>query len=178
MVDAELTGILSDDRFDDLTSWSTDELRSRRTVCERHEAAVSYARRVLQGRLDIVRAELERRELAGSEDASELLGRLPAVLAGDHVATDPAQVRATSVDLPPSAEALVAAIDEDLGETTLGGLPSRDTDEVAQLLAHLERHEVELSRIRRVLFDRIDGLRDELAARYKDGRADVADLLR
>ncbi|MEX1178684.1 MAG: hypothetical protein WEB09_09510 [Nitriliruptor sp.] len=161
----------------ELVSWSNDELRARRSACEAHEAAVSYARRVLQGRLDIVRAELERRLDAGDDDAEALLSRLPALLAGDHVATAPTRARVSSVTLPPEADALIARIDADLGEATLSGLADRSEDELTDLIAALERHEAELSSARRELFGSIDALRDELAARYKDGRTNVADLL-
>jgi hypothetical protein len=82
------------------------------------------------------------------------------------------------VTVPDAADALVASIDRDLGEATLHGLAQRDEGDIAELVGRLEAHEADLSRVRRVLFDRIDAMRAELAARYKDGRAAVADLLR
>jgi hypothetical protein len=175
--DAEQATVLDEAEREALSSWSTTEVRDRRAACEGQEAAVSYARRVLQGRLDIVRAEVERRHEAGAEGAGALLGTLPRVLAGDHVATDPARARVSSVTVPPAADELVARIDADLGELTLSRLSERSEDELASVIAALERHEKELSAARRRLFDSIDALRDELAARYKDGRASVTDLL-
>lgn len=177
-MDEQLERYVSEGVPDDLTSWSNERLREVRATDEAAEAAVSYARRVLQGRLDIVRAELERRQDEGSGRAADLLERLPALLAGDHVPTDPARARATTVEVPEQAEAIVARIDADLGEAVLSGLSDRDDGQVAALLDTLEEHERQLSRVRRALFDRIDAMRDELAARYKDGRASVADLLR
>ncbi len=176
MSDADAT-VLDAQELAALPSWPTDQLRTRRAACEAQEAAVSYARRVLQGRLDIVRAELERRDEAGEPAAGELLAGLPALLAGDHVATDPARARVSSVTVPAAADELVARIDADLGETVLSGLAERGEAELAELIATLERHEGELSSSRRALFDSIDALRGELAQRYKDGRANVADLL-
>jgi hypothetical protein len=169
--------VLGEDELADLASWSNDDLRTRRAACEAHEAAVSYARRVLQGRLDIVRAELERRHEAGDPGAGELLAALPGLLAGGHVATEPARARVSSVTVPPEADALVASIDEDLGEATLTGLAERSDGDLETLVTALERHEAALSSTRRQLFGTIDAIRDELAARYKDGRANVADLL-
>ncbi|MEX0835440.1 MAG: hypothetical protein WD010_05080 [Nitriliruptor sp.] len=170
---------LDDRERGELASWSNEQLRERRASCENHEAAVSYARRVLQGRLDIVRAELERRLEAGEDEdeVEELLSRLPALLAGGQGASDPLRARVTSLTVPPEADELVARIDADLGESTLSTLSSRSDAELTELIAALERHEAELSGTRRELFDAIDALRDELAARYKDGRANVADLL-
>ncbi len=168
---------LDDRERDELASWTNEQLRQRRAACEAHEAAISYARRVLQGRLDIVRAELERRLEAGEDQAGELLSRLPALLAGDTSRPTPLRARVSSVTVPPEADELVARIDADLGESTLSTLNSRSDGELSALIVALERHEAELSGTRRELFDAIDALRDELAARYKDGRANVADLL-
>jgi hypothetical protein len=177
-VDEQLAAVVAEGVPADLASWSNDDLRARRAEDEGLEAVVSYARRVLQGRLDIVRAELERRRDHGGAGAEELLARLPEVLAGDHTATSPAAARAMGVTVPDAADALVASIDRDLGEATLHGLAQRDEGDIAELVGRLEAHEADLSRVRRVLFDRIDAMRAELAARYKDGRAAVADLLR
>ena len=45
----------------DFTSLSEDELRERLKGLAEEERAVSYRRRVLQGRIDLIRAELVRR---------------------------------------------------------------------------------------------------------------------
>jgi hypothetical protein len=108
MSGSEQATVLDEREREALPSWSNEDLRARRAACEGREAAVSYARRVLQGRLDIVRAELERRHEAGESDAAELLASLPGVLAGDHVATDPARARVSSVTIPAAADELVA----------------------------------------------------------------------
>ena len=59
------------------------ELRSRREEAEAEEADVSYLRRLLQDRLDILRAELERRSAGGDQDVAALLAGLPAILSDD-----------------------------------------------------------------------------------------------
>ena len=43
---------------EDITVLSEDELRERLQALSREEWAVSYRRRVLQGRIDLIRAEL------------------------------------------------------------------------------------------------------------------------
>ncbi len=61
----------------DLTSLSEDELRERLKGLAEEERAVSYRRRVLQGRIDLIRAELVRRggvALSPEELARVLLG--------------------------------------------------------------------------------------------------------
>ena len=49
------------EREPDLTSISEEELKARLTELDEEERALSYRRRVLQGRIDLIRAELVRR---------------------------------------------------------------------------------------------------------------------
>jgi hypothetical protein len=63
------------------------ELRARREEAEAEEADVSYLRRLLQGRLDILRAELVRRSAGGDQDVGGLLAGLPAILTDDSPGT-------------------------------------------------------------------------------------------
>ena len=58
----------------DLTSLSEDELRERLKGLAEEERAVSYRRRVLQGRIDLIRAELVRR--GGAALSPEQLARV------------------------------------------------------------------------------------------------------
>lgn len=159
----------------DLSVLSTAELRTRRAACEEAEEGVSYARRLLQGRLDLLRAELRRRDEDG---VSRLLDALPAILSGDDAPPDPMQARATRLRVPPSADAHAAALDAVVDEATLLDPGDLDLDALEVLVERISGYEHELSRLRRALFDRIDALRDELAARYKDGRAAIGELLR
>ncbi len=48
-------------REPDLTSISEEELKARLKELDEEERALSYRRRVLQGRIDLIRAELVRR---------------------------------------------------------------------------------------------------------------------
>jgi hypothetical protein len=48
------------------------ELRARREEAEAEETDVSYLRRLLQGRLDILREELVRRSAGGAQDVAGL----------------------------------------------------------------------------------------------------------
>src|SRR3954467_14132654 len=58
----------------DLATLSLPELRTLRRDAQQDEADLSYVRRLLQGRIDILRAELLRRSPTG---AGSLLARLP-----------------------------------------------------------------------------------------------------
>ena len=70
--------VLGEGFLDDLESLSLQELRERRHDAEQEDADLSYIRRLLQGRLDIIRAERERRAKAAGDKVvdhlSEVLG--------------------------------------------------------------------------------------------------------
>lgn len=159
----------------ELDTLPTSELRSRRAACEEAEEGVSYARRLLQGRLDLLRAELAGRDGRG---AASLLEALPAILAGGGSRGDPMKARATRLRVPASADAHAEALDAIADEATLLDPRPLSLDELSDLVEALNEHERQLSALRHALFQRIDALRDELAARYKDGRADIKELLR
>lgn len=168
------SSLVTEAQLADLPALETGALRELRATCETAEEGVSYARRVLQGRLDILRARLVERDDPGSGD---LLDALPAILADVGPPSTPSQARASRVRVPADAERYATAVDELLAEPVLEGLedqPLREADRLVEVLLELE---AALSERRRQLFDRIDALRAELAARYKDGRADVRDLL-
>lgn len=167
--------LLPEELLADLSGLSTAELRSRRATCEDAEEGVSYARRLLQGRLDLLRAELRRRDEDGVD---RLLDALPSILLGDDRPSDPMKARATRLRVPPSADAHAAVLDELVDEATLLSPEELDLDELAELVQRISEYERQLSQLRRALFTRIDALRGELATRYKDGRADVGELLR
>jgi hypothetical protein len=174
MAESRLERVLDVGYLDGLPDWSTGQVRTARAECEAEEEGVSYARRVLQGRLDILRAELRRREHVGDDQVEDLLARLTRILSTDHVASPPAQARATRLRVPEHADRLEADIDALVGPTRVSDL---ETGEVAAVIDRLAAHERHLSEVRRRLFDRIDALRDELARRYKDGSAAISEIL-
>ena len=65
---------------EDLTALTEDELRGRLEELVEEERSISYRRRVLQGRIDLIRAELVGRGAAALEPetmARVMLGRSP-----------------------------------------------------------------------------------------------------
>lgn len=175
--------LLRDDYLADLGQRPVTELRSMRRECEGAESAVSFARRVLQGRLDIVDDELQRRRdgIAGSADElHRLVEELPRILADDGHArpagTGPAS---RPVDLTPDVTApeLLDAIEAAAGigiMTSLSELSETEVDEVAARLRELERT---FSATRRDLHQRIDAVKGELSSRYERGEVSVDALL-
>lgn len=169
--------ILADGYLDDLAGLTAAEIRAMRDACEHEESAISYARRVVQGRIDIVRAESQRRGAAGDAEASDLLAGLADILAGEHQPTELSRLHATRLLVPPDGEHDRRALDRVGDETVLADVRERPTDELRALAAELAERERELSRTRQLLFDRIDTLQDELAGRYKSGEADLSGFL-
>jgi hypothetical protein len=168
------SSLVTEEQLADLAALDTASLRELRARCENAEEGVSYARRVLQGRLDILRASLVERD---DPAVGDLLDALPAILADAGAPSVPSQARASRVRVPADAERYSAAVDELLAEPVLEGLEERPLSEADRLVEVLLELETALSERRRALFVRIDALRSELAERYKDGRADVRDLL-
>ncbi|MFZ0172332.1 MAG: hypothetical protein WAL04_11675 [Acidimicrobiales bacterium] len=77
--------LLSPEFVEGLTDAPVGELRSKRAECRRVEDLVSYLRRVIQGQIDLVVAEMELRLGGGlSDHQHQLVEDLPSILAGSH----------------------------------------------------------------------------------------------
>ena len=157
-------------------SWPIEDVRSARAELQEVETGLSYVRRVVQGRLDIVNAELARRRDGGDPaDLRSLIEELPSIL-GEHLRAPgigrlPTGLGEGSVD--PDLEARLAQ-DAVVGDD-LPGLSTEDLSALGDRLGDLER---EVSGRRRELFASIDALQAELTRRYRTGEADVESLLR
>jgi len=93
--------VLSEGYADDLAGLDLDELRSRRREAEQEEADLSYLRRMLQGRMDILRAELARRAGGGGKIVEHLSGVLADSARSDHgLGRSPTWVSPTSSTIP------------------------------------------------------------------------------
>lgn len=173
---AALEELLAPGYLDDLPGRSLPELRAMRTACQEVETGLSLLRRVVQGHLDIVGLEVERR--ASGQDAGdrdELLARLPELLADRTVAPGPG--RLTPMLAPEALDpALEARLHDLVGDGALdpSGLDDGALSAVAGGLAALE---ASVSEQRRALFERIDPLQEEIARRYRSGDASVDTLL-
>lgn len=160
---------------DDLAGASLPELRALRDAYQQVENGVSYARRMVQGRLDTVSVELERRAGAGTGDDADLLSRLPSALAAH--SRGPGMPRPPQELEPPEwAHDLLAELEEVLTPSELARLPELPADRLADAAQRIAGLEQELSEARRDLHGRIDRIQEELVGRYRSG-APVDDLL-
>ncbi len=150
---------------------SLDELRRLRQQLQEEDDAVSYAWRVAQTRLDIVRAEIEHRASDTEIDVGE---ELRSVLS-QHLTGGPARPPRPTEDL--SDHPLARELDEVCSAGGLGHLRDLDDAGLAALTASISEFETRLSSDRRARFERLDALSAELVRRYRDGEADVDTLL-
>jgi hypothetical protein len=180
MASADLERLLGADYLGDLQGRSIEEIRAMRDECRRAEDGLSYVRRQAQGRLDIVAAELSRRnEGKGPWDAADMVDQLPAIL-GHGVSTQGGilNVRPTSLEPPEDTNQFTVELEGILHESSLTGLGQITDDELRQLVDRLTEYERVVSDRRRALHDRLDALQAEIVRRYKTGEVSVESLLR
>jgi hypothetical protein len=153
------------------------EVRSMRAECQEIETGLSYLRRLVQGRLDIVGAESQRRrEGAAPGDISQLISQLPEILSDRTRA--PGLGRLPQLLAPGEVDAeLTARLDDIMGDHDLESLPDLTAEGLDKMHDALEALEREVSDRRRDLFDQIDALQAEITRRYRTGEASVESLL-
>jgi hypothetical protein len=141
------------------------------------ENGMSYVRRVAQGRIDIVAAELQRRRDGGDPaDLTELVARLPDILA-DHRgsgSTSGLRTRSPSIEWPTSCSTISTPSS---GPAAISDLTHQDETELEATRDALTDFERSLSSTRRALHDTLDTLQAELTRRYRTGEATVDSLL-
>ncbi|GAB3598586.1 aerial mycelium formation protein [Angustibacter peucedani] len=172
--------ILAPGFADDLPSIAFDDLRERRQLAEQEEVDLSYARRLLQGRLDLLRAEQDQRTQHefpshGTRSDEELARDLSTALAdgprsdhglGRHLTTDPSRVG----EHRRSAEQAVADVE--------ASDPSAMADDaIVRAIEHLAEIEQAVSDSRHKVQQVMDQLTTEVARRYREGEAKVEDVL-
>ncbi len=177
MLEGELDRVLGPDYLGDLRSLSLDELRRRRDDCTAVGEKVSYLRRLVHVRIDIVLAELRRRAEGGDpHDVGGLVEDLKGVLAGN--VHSPEHQRMVDPSPPPDLDDVTAEFEASLGPKGLAHLPDLGDDEIRALADRLTELDRELSSRRRQVFDRVDALGAELTRRYSSGEATVDSVLR
>lgn len=167
----------------DLTRLSLPELRTLRRDAQRDEADLSYVRRLLQGRIDILRAELARRgpkpvAVDGPRDATvvaSVVSRLPEILT-DAPARQRSSARHVTLGTPHSEEYRRLAADM-LAEVELSDLQARTDVELGAAMGRLVRYEQQVSGRRQRLQRTTDQCSAEITRRYREGEAQVDDLL-
>ena len=171
--------VLAPGFLDELSTLDLDEVRARRVDAEQEEVDLSYVRRMLQGRLDLLRAEQRARSngepslpgpraAAGVRTDAEIVDHLAHILA-DEPRTDHGLGRHLGNALPSrigehrrEAERAVA----DVGSSDTTGLADTELAATIDNLADVERR---VSSARRQVQAVVDALTHEIAQRYAAG---------
>jgi hypothetical protein len=165
--------VLAEDYLQGLSGLPLAEVRELRAEAEQEEVDLSYLRRMIQGRLDILRAELNRREGTGAQD---LVEGLAAILADEPRAPARGMGRHSTVE-PSRADSHRRYVEALVADVDLSDVTARSTDELAHALRTLSEEEQGLSSKRRAVQAVMDACSAEITRRYRDGEADVDTLL-
>jgi hypothetical protein len=154
----------------DLPSLSLDELRARRDLAEEVETELSYYRRLLHGRMDVLAFEQRRRR--GEEDRS-LIDALPEILTGPERSAG-SRARHLSTDLPELPVKGRRHLDRILGNDLMIRLPELSEQDLVEASSELAELEGEISAVRQEVQAALDRLQAEVIARYKSDLGDPA----
>lgn len=154
-----------------LTDLPLAQVRARKAEAEQAEVDLSYLRRLVQGRMDVLVAEQGRRD-GDTDRVGSLAGilgdqtRSPARGLGRHSTLQPSRVGEARREV----ESLVADVDA-------SDVSARTPEEIASSLRVLADQERQVSNQRRAVQQVMDTLSAEVTRRYQSGEASVADLL-
>jgi len=136
--------------------------------CREAELEVSFERRLCQARIDILSAEIKRRE---SGESSDLLERLPHILASDGpraAGEQPLPSRAPDFSrIPRNADVPRRRVEEIVGEMTLARLPQLPVEEIQGIVDSLEAHEKAISARRKQVHRVIDKIQALLVPKLR-----------
>jgi len=164
--------VLAPGYLDGISERSLPEVRSLRNDAAQEETDLSYLRRLLHARIDIVRAERRRRAEGGGPVVEDL-----AAILSDPARPAPAGAGRLQRLEPTRAESHRRYIEALVADVDLSDVSALSDDTLAEALAAYENEERSVSKCRRDVQAVMDRLNGEIAARYRAGTASVDDLL-
>lgn len=166
--------VLAPDYVRELDQLDLAEVRSRRDDAAQEETDLSYLRRLLHGRIDIVKAEQKRRREGGS---SSVVERLVEILADNVVGPAPSGSGRHQTLEPSRAEAHRRHVEALVSDADLSDVASLPDERLDLALRTYAAEEESVSQRRREVQKVVDALNDEIGARYRAGSASVDTLL-
>jgi hypothetical protein len=150
--------------LDGIEGQSLEDVRARRDECMAEREYLSLLRRLVQGRAEILKAELASR---GSDDARPLVDRLSEILASDQPVTSRGEAMKVSL---PEEEMLLARrrIERLVADAGISDPSELDDDRLKEAVEVLSGEEREVSAQRGDVHRVLDALQDELKRRYKE----------
>ncbi|HVM29002.1 MAG TPA: aerial mycelium formation protein [Mycobacteriales bacterium] len=165
--------VLAEDFLEGLQTASLTDVRAARGEAEQEEVDLSYIRRMVQGRIDIVRAELARR---GGDQGGPLMERLAAILSDEERSPSRGLGRHSTLE-PSRADQHRRYVERLVADVDLSDVSARSDDELRHALEVLADEEQSISGKRREVQKVMDACSAEITRRYRDGEADVSNLL-
>jgi len=166
--------VLAPDYVDGLGQLELTEVRARRDDAAQEETDLSYLRRLLHGRIDIVKAEQKRRAEGGS---SSVVERLVEILSDNAVGQAPAGSGRHQPLEPSRAEAHRRHVEALVSDADLSDVGSLPVERLDLALRTYVAEEASVSQRRREVQRVVDALNDEIGSRYRAGSASVDRLL-
>jgi len=157
-----------------LTADTLEVLRERRQLCDELDNELSFYRRLLHGRLDLLGFEKRRR--SGIETRS-LIEALPEILADSDAPMRETALKSPPIEAPDFFGEGQRAIDKVLSDDFLAHLPTLGDSELEEIEASLTVAERDISDQRRLVYDALELVLEELTRRYREGLANVDELL-
>lgn len=162
--------VLEPEYIEDLSSLELNEVRRRRDTAEDVESQISYYRRLLHGRMDLLDFEMRRRS---GKEVRSILEALPEILAnGMILGSEPTLKHIETMPPLPSVTGR-RLIDKIMDDGVLASLPELTDDELSEAIDRLRDVETELSGQRRQLHQVIDTLQDEMVSRYRSQQGEA-----
>lgn len=169
--------VLSEGYLDDLTGRDIADIRALRDEADQEEADLSYLRRLLQGRLDLVQNEIERRSL-GEPAPDDIVAHLTTVLTDEPRRRPNSHGSGRHRTVEPSNPGEHRRYVEQLvSNGLLMNLPSASDAELDAALLELRAEETAVSERRTAVQHVSDALGQEIGRRYREGEAEVSTLL-
>lgn len=156
-----------------LAELALDEVRARRDDAAQEETDLSYLRRLLHARIDIVRAEQQRRHEGGS---APVVAELPRILAANTVGPAAGSGRFQTLE-PSRAQAHRRTVEALVGNVDLSDVGSLSGEQLDGALHDYRTEEASVSQCRHEVQHVVDTFNAEIGSRYASGAASVDDLL-
>jgi len=163
--------VLADGFTEGLGDLHEDEVRRRRDLARSEREYLSFLRRLLQGRRDILRDELDRRRTGG--EPQPVVERVVSVLSEG--SRGPSRGEAPVAPLP--EEELSRArrrVERLLSDAHLSDLPSLSDQDLEGAIGRIEEEERGVSDTRSRVIAAHDALQEEMKGRYRERLGTVA----
>lgn len=144
------------------------DIRAQRNALQGEEDAISFVRRLAQGRLDLVQDEQRRRTSGSEQPVGSLVDRLADVFGQQHGGGSARPPRETNV---PADHPLILELDQLCEHYQFESMENIDDKSLDELAGALGMFEKSCSGQRHELFEKIDALTAELVRRVREGGA-------